>query len=118
MPSGLRSKKKVFGKCPCNYFIIATRLPIFLSTRGGAVNSAKPKIPGTRNSIRPMSMRRVPPPVLAADLRRRIRGEVRFDPGSRALYATDGSNYRQVPIGVVIPKVADDVVETLAVARR
>src|ERR1044071_871033 len=55
---------------------------------------------------------------LAADLRRRVRGEVRFDPGSRALYATDGSNYRQVPIGVVIPKVADDVVETLAVARR
>ena len=55
---------------------------------------------------------------LASDLRRRIRGEVRFDTGSRALYATDGSNYRQVPIGVVIPKVADDVVETLAVARR
>ena len=55
---------------------------------------------------------------LAADLRRRVRGEVRFDAGSRALYATDGSNYRQVPIGVVIPKIADDVVETLAVARR
>ncbi len=33
-------------------------------------------------------------------------GEVRFDAGSRALYATDGSNYRQVPIGVVIPGVS------------
>ena len=41
---------------------------------------------------------------LAAQLRRTIRGEVRFDAGSRALYATDGSNYRQAPIGVVIPR--------------
>src|SRR5271165_479743 len=41
---------------------------------------------------------------LAAELRKVIRGEVRFDAGSRALYATDGSNYRQVPIGVVIPR--------------
>ena len=40
---------------------------------------------------------------LEAELREAIRGEVRFDAGSRALYATDGSNYRQVPIGVVIP---------------
>ena len=32
-----------------------------------------------------------------------MRGEVRFDAGSRALYATDSSNYRQVPIGLVIP---------------
>ena len=39
---------------------------------------------------------------LATAIKKRIRGEVRFDPGSRALYATDGSNYRQVPIGVVI----------------
>jgi len=41
---------------------------------------------------------------LAKDLARAIAGEVRFDDGSRALYATDGSNYRQVPIGVVIPR--------------
>ena len=41
---------------------------------------------------------------LAADLARSIRGEVRFDHGSRALYATDASNYRQAPIGVVIPR--------------
>ena len=38
---------------------------------------------------------------LAAALRRAIAGEARFDAGSRALYATDASNYRQVPIGVV-----------------
>ncbi len=55
---------------------------------------------------------------LASELRGRIRGEVRFDAGSRALYATDGSNYRQVPIGVVIPREVDDVVKTLEAARR
>ena len=38
------------------------------------------------------------------ELRASISGEVRFDDGSRALYATDGSNYRQVPIGVVVPQ--------------
>src|ERR1044071_9116459 len=54
----------------------------------------------------------------AADCRRRIRGEVRFDNGSRALYATDGSNYRQVPIGVVLPRDKEDVVQTVAVCRR
>jgi FAD/FMN-containing dehydrogenase/Fe-S oxidoreductase len=54
---------------------------------------------------------------LAEDLRRRIQGEVRFDAGSRALYATDASNYRQTPIGVVIPRTIDDVVETIAVCR-
>ena len=55
---------------------------------------------------------------LEAELKRSIQGEVRFDNGSRALYSTDSSNYRQYPIGVVIPKHADDVVETLAIARR
>src|SRR3984885_6511966 len=46
-----------------------------------------------------------------------VRGEVRFDAGSRALYATDGSNYRQVPIGVVIPRDIADVQATLAACR-
>jgi FAD/FMN-containing dehydrogenase/Fe-S oxidoreductase len=43
-------------------------------------------------------------------LRKAVEGEVRFDPGSLALYANDSSNFRQVPIGVVIPKTLDDVV--------
>lgn len=55
---------------------------------------------------------------LAQELRRTITGEVRFDEGSRALYATDGSNYRQVPIGVVIPTSIEDVVQTVALARK
>ncbi len=55
---------------------------------------------------------------LESDLKKNIEGEVRFDAGSRALYATDGSNYRQVPIGVVIPKTMEDVVATVAQSRR
>ena len=55
---------------------------------------------------------------LETDLRERVRGEVRFDEGSRALYAADASNYRQVPLGVVIPRDADDVVAAVAACRR
>src|SRR6202048_1491535 len=54
---------------------------------------------------------------LAASLARHVRGNVRFDNGSRALYATDGSNYRQVPIGVVLPRAVDDVIATISIAR-
>jgi FAD/FMN-containing dehydrogenase/Fe-S oxidoreductase len=55
---------------------------------------------------------------LSAALSRQVRGEVRFDSGSRALYATDGSNYRQVPIGVVLPRDVDDVLATVSIARQ
>ncbi|WCM24891.1 FAD-binding oxidoreductase [Paraburkholderia bryophila] len=55
---------------------------------------------------------------LEADLRRDVRGEVRFDQGSKALYAADASNYRQVPLGVVVPADIDDLLATLAVCRR
>jgi len=55
--------------------------------------------------------------VLAQDLTAALDGEVCFDDGSRALYATDGSIYRQVPIGVVRPRHARDVVETLRICR-
>jgi FAD/FMN-containing dehydrogenase/Fe-S oxidoreductase len=79
-------------------------------TRNGAV--------GERiASIRPQ----VPPAAytdLGRELSGRIEGEVRFDDGARALYATDASNYRQVPIGVVVPKSIDDVVETVALCHR
>ncbi len=50
-------------------------------------------------------------------LRRNVRGDVKFDSGSRALYATDGSNYRQVPIGIVLPRDADDVVAAISICR-
>ncbi|HUI96798.1 MAG TPA: FAD-binding and (Fe-S)-binding domain-containing protein [Xanthobacteraceae bacterium] len=55
---------------------------------------------------------------LARELSGAIAGEVRFDNGSRALYATDASSYRQVPIGVVIPRSIDDVIATVDLCRR
>src|SRR3982751_5127617 len=51
-------------------------------------------------------------------LRRRLRGEVRFTDGDRALYATDSSNYRQVPIGIVIPRDREDIINTVRICRK
>src|SRR5579863_680440 len=53
--------------------------------------------------------------VLARALRDRVDGEVRFDDGTRAAYSTDASNFRQVPIGVVIPRSVDAGVEAVMV---
>ncbi len=61
---------------------------------------------------------RVDAAALEAELRAKVEGEVRFDAGSKAIYAVDASNYRQVPIGVVIPKSKEDVVQTVAACRR
>jgi FAD/FMN-containing dehydrogenase/Fe-S oxidoreductase len=47
-----------------------------------------------------------------------VTGEVRFDSGSRALYASDGSNYRQIPIGLVVPRDAEDVAAAIETCRR
>jgi FAD/FMN-containing dehydrogenase/Fe-S oxidoreductase len=57
------------------------------------------------------------PAVLAEQLARRITGEVRFDTGARAAYSADASNYRQVPIGVVIPRSIEDIAATLDICR-
>jgi FAD/FMN-containing dehydrogenase/Fe-S oxidoreductase len=65
-----------------------------------------------RKSIGPAEIK-----ALKSELERRIEGEVRFDDGSRAIYAVDASNYRQVPIGVVIPKTIQDVIDTIAICR-
>src|SRR3954447_15378845 len=54
---------------------------------------------------------------LERDLKSAIRGEVRFDDGYRALYATDSSNYRMPPIGVVIPRSRDEIVAAVRVCR-
>src|SRR6476619_4045210 len=78
-----------------------------------------PETPLRRRRIEPVAEHQRPDlKELEAELRRVIRGEVRFDGGSRALYATDGSNYRQVPIGVVLPTSADDVIETVRLCRQ
>ena len=55
---------------------------------------------------------------LAQDLRAVLAGEVRFDAASRALYATDASVYQIEPLGVIIPRSADDVVKTVEAAAR
>src|SRR3954470_9744010 len=66
----------------------------------------------------PMPKARAGSSGLARDLAAALEGEVRFDDGSRALYATDASNYRQVPIGVVVPKTRADVIKTGEICRR
>jgi len=50
-------------------------------------------------------------------LRATVEGEVRFDAGSRAMYAVDASNYRQVPTCVVVPRSRADVIATVAACR-
>jgi FAD/FMN-containing dehydrogenase/Fe-S oxidoreductase len=55
---------------------------------------------------------------LEQQLREHVRGEVRFDPASKALYATDASNYRHIPIGVVLPLDEADVIATVAACHR
>src|SRR5262245_34550930 len=54
---------------------------------------------------------------LRAALSGETRGEVRFDAGARAAYSADASNYRQVPIGVVLPRSAEDIEAAVAVCR-
>jgi FAD/FMN-containing dehydrogenase/Fe-S oxidoreductase len=51
-------------------------------------------------------------------LAKKIRGEVRFDRASIALYATDSSNFRQVPLGVVVPLTLEDVVNAHRICSR
>jgi FAD/FMN-containing dehydrogenase len=57
------------------------------------------------------------PARLEAALRRAVAGEVRVDRGARAAYSADASKYRQVPIGVVIPRSVDDIVAAARVCR-
>ena len=59
----------------------------------------------------------VDPRALARELTGAVRGEVRFSEGSRALYANDSSVYRQIPIGVVIPRSAEDVIAAVRICR-
>src|SRR5690348_10248496 len=52
---------------------------------------------------------------LERDLAAAVDGEVRFDAGTRGAYSTDASNYRQVPIGVVVPRTVDAAAAAVAV---
>ena len=55
---------------------------------------------------------------LESELRKNVRGEVRFSDGDRALYSTDSSNYRQIPIGVVVPRDRSDVITSVEICRK
>ena len=61
-------------------------------------------------TLAPEGVRQIDLKALERALAAAVEGEVRFDPGTRAIYSHDSSNYRQPPLGVVIPKHADDVV--------
>jgi FAD/FMN-containing dehydrogenase/Fe-S oxidoreductase len=73
----------------------------------------------------PDPVRRPPAPAdhidlaaLAAELRAEVDGEVRFDAGSRAAYATGASNYREVPLGLVVPRSVEAGVAAVTACRR
>jgi FAD/FMN-containing dehydrogenase/Fe-S oxidoreductase len=57
--------------------------------------------------------RRVDAAALEQALRAVVAGEVRFDRISRALYSTDASVYQIEPLGVVVARSADDIVQTV-----
>ena len=72
---------------------------------------------GPEVRMRPVAEDEVDVSSLERALRESIEGEVRFSPGDRGLYSATGANYRQLPIGVVIPKSVDDVIATVAACR-
>lgn len=55
--------------------------------------------------------------LLEKDLRQHLSGEVRFDAATKAVYSTDASNYRQIPIGVIIPSGKDDLIRAVELCR-
>jgi FAD/FMN-containing dehydrogenase/Fe-S oxidoreductase len=54
---------------------------------------------------------------LAANLRTHTQGEALFTDADRARYATDASIYQQIPLGVFVPKTADDIKSAIDIAR-
>jgi FAD/FMN-containing dehydrogenase/Fe-S oxidoreductase len=88
----------------------ATRLPIV------SVDDLKRSIQSRPSDWR--SPKNIDVRGLEHELRRNLEGEVRFDAGTKAMYAVDAGNYRQVPIGVVIPKSKEDVIQTVSACRR
>ncbi|HET6830778.1 MAG TPA: FAD-linked oxidase C-terminal domain-containing protein [Solirubrobacterales bacterium] len=73
---------------------------------------------GGHQTLAPQGVGEVDRGALERDLADAVRGEVRFGAGDRAIYAHDSSNYRQPPIGVVIPDDPGDVVAAIEVCRR
>lgn len=55
---------------------------------------------------------------LIGELQHNIKGEVRFDEVSRMLYRTDASIHEIEPLGLVVPRDAEDVVRAVQIAAR
>ena len=73
-----------------------------------------PKLRLGHETLVPAGVDEVDVRALEAALRANVRGEVAFDAGNRAAYSHDSSNYRQPPIGVVVPRSADDIIAAVA----
>ena len=73
---------------------------------------------GGHQLLKPDGVEEIDREALRAELSDAIEGEVRFDRTDLAIYSHDSSNYRQEPIGVVIPQHADDVVRTIEICHR
>ncbi len=83
--------------------------PAVAAWRGGAEHANGAGL--GHDLLGPEGTDRVDVESLERELERAVQGEVRFDAGTRAIYSHDSSNYRQAPIGVVIPRTVEDVVE-------
>ncbi|MGN6663065.1 MAG: FAD-binding and (Fe-S)-binding domain-containing protein [Solirubrobacterales bacterium] len=68
-------------------------------------------------TLAPEGVERIDRRALKQALKDSVKGEVRFDLGTRAIYSHDSSNYRQPPLGVVLPRDAEDVVAAVAACR-
>src|SRR6266700_4304901 len=97
----------------------ARRAPDGLRHRPGAGGHMAGELPGRRIAVVAAdgAAGRANTSGLERELAERVDGEVRFDAGSRAAYSTDGSNFRQVPVGVVVPRSVDAAVKAVAVCR-
>ena len=72
---------------------------------------------GGHGLLKPEGVEEVDVASLQRSLEHSVRGEVFFDRGNRSAYSHDSSNYRQTPIGVVLPRDAQDIVTAMAVSR-
>ena len=82
-----------------------------------ALRAGRARPDGGHGLLRPEGVGEIDRAALERDLRAAMRGEVRFDAGDLAIYSHDSSNYRQRPIGVVIPKDEDDVIAAIGACR-
>ena len=55
---------------------------------------------------------------LSQELKKSISGEIRFDQMSKQLYSTDASIYQIEPVGIVLPKTQEDVINTIQLAKK